>query len=381
MIKTVLKVVYVAFGVIIAFLVYMIGFNSNGFNHIQRITNEAIESKDYAEVGMIHGGCLDKRSIVEENSDAFDMAIFPSTVLSTVSYYTNVEEKTTTSENSYDNSYYIYIFNPTYSTKNVTTNGVVTNKTGLRFKSEAGSYDYLFSISSTINVDSYIEFPASKNESLLGATRDIESGYTNWGFYNVTLTDTMVTAAQSQLNGAIKSVAVLDSLGEEVATVSATLDFSQDFFTDVKPLVDNYNSFIAEYNAATDDEGRRSAETKFNEFYLSNAETGVVGFEDSFPNDNYTFRHPDSYLRPSSLTWQTIGMLVVYLLCVALLYVLLFHFAFLKGLISRDNHFRRNPGAKARTGNEVNSAGKTSNSTIIDAEAKEVPVKKDSKNK
>lgn len=376
MIKTVLKVVYVAFGVIIAFLVYMIGFNSNGFNHIQRITNEAIEAKDYAEVGMIHGGCLDKRNIVEENSDAFDMAIFPSTVLSTVSYYANVEEKTTTSENSYDNSYYIYVFNPTYSTKNVTTNGVVTNKTGLRFKSEAGSYDYLFSISSTINSDSYIEYPASKNEALLSATRDIESGHTNWGFYNVTLTDTMVTAAQSQLNGAIKSVAVLDSLGEEVASVEANLDFSQAFFTDVKPLVEHYNSFIAEYNAATDDAGRSAAETKFNEFYLSNTEKGVVGFEDSFPNEYYTFRHPDSYLRPTSLTWQTIGMLVVYLVCVALLYVLLFHFAFLKGLISRNGHYRRNPGAKAKPAANAN----TSNSTIIDAEAKEVPVKKDSKN-
>lgn len=349
MIKSVLKVVYVAFGLIVAVLVYIVGYNSNGFNHISNLTAKAIEAKDYVEVAKIHGGCFDTTNLVEENEDILDLAIFPSTTLTTISYYTNVDEKTTTTVNSYDNSYYIYIFNPQLDMDTKEFNGKTMNYTGIRFSSSNGYYDYKFQITEELNSEDYIEYPQSVKEYLLNSERNLFNSYANWNFFNLTLTSTLINAMESELNGDITSISVLDRDGTSKFTYEVNLDFSQQFFTDVALLVKNYNVYIEEVNS--DDETiQKGAEDKFNEFYLGTETT--KGFLDIFNEiEQYSFRHEDSYLQPASLVWQTIGILVLYLICAFLLYMLFFHFAFLKGLISRDsrkNNYRAKPTTKKK---------------------------------
>lgn len=367
MVKNILKVLYVAFGVILAFVVYIVGYNSNGYSHIESLTSKAIEAKDYTEVAMIHGGCFEKNSLITEDSDVLDMAIFPSTTLSSVQYY--VSEDTTEVKNSYDNSYYIYIFNPNFETTNLKA-ATTTNGTGIRFKSASGSYDYKFVLTDTVNASEMVEKPGSIKESILKGERDLFQNYTNWSFYNFTLTQSIVEAMSDSLNGEINSISVLNSSSEEVFSIDVQLDFSQQFFEDVKPLVENYNTYIEEVNS-DNEEIKNAANDKFDKFYLGDENT--KGFEETFKeNVNYTFRHPDSYLQPTKLVWQTIGMLAIYLVCFALLYVLLFHFAFLKRLISRESHnsYRKNPGVKQRQNKEKGSTGKNSED-IIDVKPSE----------
>lgn len=341
MIKNILKVLYIAFGLIMAFLIYLIGYRSNIYNHIQDLTATAIAEKNYVDVGMIHGGCFEKNNLVVEDSDQLDLVIFPSTTLVSLSYYT--DEKNTTVVNSYDKSYYVYIFYPTFETMDIKTNKLV-NSAGIRFKSINGSYDYVFKISDTVNEDRYIAKPTSAKEVLLNSERNVYS----WEFYNITLTESLIEAMSDSLKGDIVSLSVLDSSGAEVYSVDVALDFSQTFFTDVQPLVDHYNTYLEEYNS--DDKAiRENAVSKFDEFYLGTEDT--EGFEKTFQaNENYTFRYPDSYLQPSKLIWQTVGILALFVICMLLFYVLLFHFAFIKRLVSREGrqNYRRNPGASRR---------------------------------
>ncbi len=369
MVKNILKVLYVAFGIILAFIVYIVGYNANGYNHIQNLTNKAIEAKDYTEVAMIHGGCFEKNNLISEDSDVLDLVIFPSTTLSSVKYYTS--EKDVDAANSYDNSYYIYIFNPTFETTNLKTT-TVTNGTGIRFKSANGSYDYKFTLTEEVNRSEMLEKPNNVKDSILKGTRDLSKNYTNWNFYNFTLTESIIEAMSDSLNGEITALSILNSSSEEVFSIDVQLNFSQQFFEDVKPLVEHYNTYIEEVNS-DDKEIKDAADEKFDQFYLGDENT--KGFEESFKeNQNYTFRHPDNYLQPTKLVWQTIGILVIYLVCFALLYMLLFHFAFLKRLISRDTHnnYKRNPGVKQREA--INAKTKEINKNEKDTDVKPTEV-------
>ena len=243
MLKSILKVLYISFGIIIAFFVYMLSYNTNAYSYIQGITMDAIEAKDYAEVAMIHGGCFDKRNIAVENDDKFDLAVFPSTTLSTYNYYTNPDSEDTESVITYDNSYYIYIFNPTFNMTSYTINSKSLNDLAIRFNSTNGSYLYNLEVSNTINSDLYAAKPSNLNESVLKSQRSANYDYTNWHFINVTLTKTMIDEMQSSLNGDISSFTIIDSDGKEVSTIDIQLDFSQVFFTDVSPLVQHYNEY------------------------------------------------------------------------------------------------------------------------------------------
>ena len=369
MLKSILKVLYISFGIIIAFFVYMLSYNTNAYSYIQGITMDAIEAKDYAEVAMIHGGCFDKRNIAVENDDKFDLAVFPSTTLSTYNYYTNPDSEDTESVITYDNSYYIYIFNPTFNMTSYTINSKSLNDLAIRFNSTNGSYLYNLEVSNTINSDLYAAKPSNLNESVLKSQRSANYDYTNWHFINVTLTKTMIDEMQSSLNGNISSFTIIDSDGKEVSTIDIQLDFSQAFFTDVSPLVQHYNEYIENYQKASDEDDKDAmaeAENKFNEFYLDNEETGTKGFESTFPNEYYTFRHVDSYLRPSSLIWKTIGIIVLYLLCAFILYILLFHFNTIKSIFMRNNNNRN--GYKGR----YTPKGEVINAKASDLKSKEV---------
>lgn len=346
--KTILKFFYLAFAVVLGVVIYLSAYNSAGFNYISDLTKTAIENKEYEKVGLIHGGCFDTKSIANNSSDKLNVAIFPSVTLESFNYYDaeslkegSKEEKTIT-YNEFCNSYYIYIFNSSISDLNTTTNGVSTNMAALRFKSESSTYDYLFKITSDVNSDSYNSKPTSVNDYLIKGGRNLFTYKVNYDFFNITLTSLDIEAMKSQgFNGSITGFDIIDQNGNVVATENVKLDFSQQFFTDAKPLVDNYNTYINEYSNAESKEDKQKAEDKFNAFY-----DGEDGFEKTFTsNSEYTFRYADSYLRPSKLIWNGVGVLAIFALCVVLIYILLFHFAFIKGLITGSGKKQVNYGA------------------------------------
>lgn len=358
--KSLFKILYVGLAFIMAIFIYMLGYNSNGYAYIQTLTGNAIKEANYSEVAKIHGGCFYSESIVTDESDKFDLAIFPSATLSTYTYYSSSDlDAEATTDYLYENSYYIYVFKPTYEYDNLSV-GDTFNNTAIRFNSANGSYNYLLNVTDAINTDHLSTQPLSLNDSALKASRNAISSYSSWEFFNITLTATMIEAMQSELKGAITSVTLVDSEGKDVDTVAVELNFDHQFFTDVEPLAVKYNEYIKEFNAADqakDKDGVKAAEEKFNAFYEGDGST--KGFKDKFfeINSKNSFRHDDDYLRPGKLVWQSIGMIVLFVVCAALLYVLLFHFNFIKSIVFKDRsgNYRKAPGAYSKKANSINA--------------------------
>lgn len=370
--KSLFKILYVGLAFIMAIFIYMLGYNSNGYTYIQTLTREAINDKNYSEVAKIHGGCFYSESIVTDNSDKFDLAVFPSATLSSYTYYSSNElDATSQTEHVYENSYYIYIITPTYEFNDLTA-GEKFNNTAIKFNSESGSYTYLLNVTEFINTDSMAAQPLSVNDVALKSARNAISNYNSWGFFNVTLTDTMIKAMQTELNGNITSITIVDSLGKDVDTVEVDLSFNHQFFIDIQPLSTEYNKFIKDYNAADqagNKDGLKEAENKFNAFYEGDENT--KGFKETFfeLNDKNSFRHDDDYLRPGKLVWQSIGMIILFVVCATLLYILIFHFKFIKSIVFKD-----------RSGNYKKGYGAYKKSNTINAKAETVkPVNKASK--
>jgi hypothetical protein len=360
MIKSIFKVLYIGFAVIMAILVYIAGYNTNAFNYINNITSDAINNKNYVEVAKIHGGCFETINVVDKqpslNKNNYELAIYKSGTLLTEEYYISDEDKT--QENEYVNSYYIFLFGLTDTLDASTDGTTLTNKTAFNFVGTEGTYTYYFKVSSVYNTSYYNNKPKSVSDALLGDERDLFSNQNNWGFVNLTFTETLL---DSMNIGDVKQIQVTDAIGDVVFTQDVVLDFNKEtgFFNEISPLVINYNEYIDNVTGDASDEDINKAESKFNEFYLK--------FEENFlKNENNSFRHEDSYLQPSKLVWKTIGLLCLYGVSVLVLYILLFNFTFIKKIFVR-NSYSNDYGTRA-----VNKNKKTA----IDAEVKEIKEEK-----
>ena len=328
------KVLYIGIAVVIGIFVYIIGYQSNQYNHLTSVVNDAIASSNYSDVAKVFGGCFDTNSIVEDDADDLDLVVYPATSLIDQKYYQGENEVRYL---KYEAAYYIYIFKSSFSYSNTTSSsGAVSNETGFVFYSGQNEYHYHFVVSDSVNNTEYVEHPTNPKELVLNNGRDYTNSQSTWYFMTITLTETMLDDIVKELNGNIDSMAIVDSFGEEVYKTNINLDFSQEFFIDLEPLFENYNVYLTDYA-----KGVAGAEEKFLEFYgVTGGDTGWLNttFEGYKTTKGYTFRFDDSYLSPSKLVWQTIGMLVLYMLVMALFYILIFHFRSIKRLFTRDNY-------------------------------------------
>lgn len=363
MIKKVLKVLYISFGLLIGLLVCLVGYQTNGATHVMNMINEAIDSKNYSELVMINGVCFDKESIVEDNSDKLDIAIFPGTHLTAAQYYENDDDKTVVEKYLAEKAYYIYIISPDFSIKGYSENKEFVNRSGLKFVSNNASYKYNFLVSDTVN-DEYVEkTPICFEDSYFGY-RDVINDNSVWGFMNIVVTEGMLKAMNVSNTNKIE---VYDDTDNIVASFDVNLDFSQKFFTDVEPLVSTHNDYLKKIDGHENDRSLvKEADAEFEKFYLGEAKDGSSGFKNDFVklDDSYSFRYDDKILAPGKLVWQTIGGLVIYLLAAVVLYLLFFHFKDLMNIFTKNKgNYRVNPAS-------VNAA-KQANNNIINAKVKE----------
>lgn len=359
MFKSIFKVMYIGFAIVLAVLVYVAGYNTNIFDHIGGLTNQAINDKNYVEVAKIHGACFETKNIVTEqpetNKNNYELAVFKSSIQISEQIY--VDEKTEpVTENGYDYSYYIYLFGLTDVLDQTTDGETLSNETAFNFVGTEGTYTYYFKVSKDYNSTFYTEKPKNINEALLGKERDLFSYQINWGFVNLTLTETLLKAMNI---GTINQIEVTNASGNVVFEQDVVLDFNKDsgFFADINPLIVSYNEYIDEVTAAEkDNEKINKANEKFETFYKE--------FEEKFlATEGYTFRHEDSYLQPGKLVWKTVGLLAFYVLAAAILYILIFNFAAIKNLFSK-NSYSNSYGQRAVEKNKKEQA--------IDAKVEEI---------
>lgn len=323
------KVLYFGFAVIIGIVIALVGYSSNQYNHISGLVTSAVNEKRYEDVPRVFGGCFDTKSIITEDVDTLDLVIYPGTSLTNTSYTVSETKETYM---VYEEAYYLYIFSPKFSFVNETgSDNKLQNKTAIRFNSGDKYYDYPFVATSSINSSEYVEKPSSIKETIMNTSRDLTTTQANWNFMTLTLTKTMMEFIKESNGAETTSISILDNTGKEVFSTDASLDFSQQFFTDIDDLIVNYNIYLKAYQK---DKNDSEAVNVFNKFY----DEWYKEFEANTATTGYTFRYDDSELSPTSLIWQTVGMEALFVVVVILLYILLFHFAGLKRIFSRETY-------------------------------------------
>ena len=322
------KVIYIGIAVIIGIAIFFLGYNSNQMNHLLNLVNDAITNERYHEVPMIWEGCFDTNSIVEKSSDDLDIVIYPATSQVDVTYNTDKRYL------KYEKAYYVYIFNAKFTYNNVSTGSDSSyNKTSMEFSNGTETYPYYFVADSTMNSSSYVANPTTVEDAVLKNQRNIVATFDSWNFMKFTLTETMAKEIQKELGGEITKITLKDSTGESKYTADVNLNFSQNFFSDLQILFDNYNTYLDAY-LTSDEEKIKEATNKFNEFY----EPWYEEFNEKKEQTGYTFRYDDSYLAPGKLIWQTVGIEALYLVVVEIFYIILFHFKSLRRIFSRGHY-------------------------------------------
>lgn len=352
MIKTILKVVYFTFAAIIGVIVYSMGYQSSTYEAVESKINGFIEKGEYKNVARIFGALFDQRNLaLNVESDKLNMAIFAGATELKVNYYTKAEDDkyTTNTFHTYDKAYYIYLFNPTFERQQGNIDGEYIDNTAITFFNEDGdAYNHYFTLNNEVNKSIYVEKPLSVNEALMYGQRDQSTFFSNWGFYNFTFDKGYIDAIVSEhLNGKpITAINVTQGLGDKGSFVletnfSVNLDFSQEFFTDVNPLVEANSTFIPindKYQS-----GSGITKDEYDEAYKQYQQK-TDGFQETFfENENYITTFSQSEIVPNTIIWKAIGMEVLYVLVVIILYFLLFKLKWIKSLIFRDRKGRNIP--------------------------------------
>ncbi|MDE5855722.1 MAG: hypothetical protein K2H06_01610 [Anaeroplasmataceae bacterium] len=306
-------------------------------NHLEGIVKSAIEKEEYYKVPMVWGGCFDTKSIVENNSDKLDLMIYPATSQTDITFG---EEDNSSRYLEFERAYYVYIFNAKYSVDTATDGASSFNKTAIEFSSndsDSVSYNYYFVANETINSNVYVKEPKTKEEVLLNNEREVTNTNKTWNFMRITFTETMLKQISKEMKGSIDKLSVKDCDGNAVYSVNVSLDFSQDFFENVKvkDILTQYNSYLSSYLAADGDSNKLK---ELNKEWKVKFDTWKSEFREDIPNTGYAIGYEKDVVTPSKLVWQTIGMLALYAIVVLLFYVLLFHFSTIKRIFSRENY-------------------------------------------
>ncbi|MDE6408229.1 MAG: hypothetical protein K2K50_06465 [Anaeroplasmataceae bacterium] len=330
------KILYFGIAIVIGILVYIIGYSSNQMNHLEGIVKGAIQKEEYYKVPMVWGGCFDTKSICDNNSDKLDLMIYPATSQTDVTY----GEDNSTRCLEFEKAYYVYIFNAKFSVDTATDGKNSFNKTAIEFSSnDAGSssYDYYFVVNENINSNVYVKEPKSVEEVLLNNAREVTNTNATWNFMRITFTETMLKQMTKEMNGNIHKLSVKDCDGNVVYSVNVNLDFSQGFFADTKidEILTKYNTYLSAYLAA---EGDSSKLKELNGTWGKEFDTWKKEFTEASPTTGYTIGYERSYVTPSKLVWQTIGMLILYAVVILLFYMLLFHFGAIRRIFSRETY-------------------------------------------
>ncbi|MDE7213878.1 MAG: hypothetical protein K2N42_04805 [Anaeroplasmataceae bacterium] len=331
------KILYFGIAIVIGILVYIIGYSSNQMNHLEGIVKNAIASEEYYKVPMVWGGCFDSKSIADNNSDKLDLMIYPATSQTEVTYG---DEENSSRFLEFERAYYVYIFNAKFSVDTATDGTSSFNKTAIEFASnDAGSssYDYYFIVNETVNSSQYIKEPTSAEEALLNNEREVSNTNSTWNFMRITFTETMLKQISKEINGGIHKLSVKDCDGSVVYSIDINLDFSQDFFkaTMIDEVITKYNKYLDDYMAA---EGDSSKLKEINSTWGKEFEDWKAEFKENSPTTGYVIGYERDVVTPSKLVWQTVGMMALYVLVIALFYILLFHFGAVKRIFSRENY-------------------------------------------
>ncbi len=383
-IKTFFKVFYIALGVILAAFVAIIAYNNYAIGHIQSIANEAVKSKDYTELERIFGTFFSTDAILDERTDKYDLVVYPSVAFSSYTYY-NADDEAQLYEKE-DYSYYIYVVEPSLDIINdVYKSSILSNESGIRlFFDDDTSFLYYFTIDQTYNTAYLQEKPTDENSAILYTKRNTFTAYSYLNYFDITITSSIIDAAKavsnSNASATLSGISLVDSSGRDVAKYDVLMDFSQDFYTYIDTYVTSYNNYILEFKAASDNDTKKELTSQFENFFYGDNNDG---FYYTFSNNlNCGVGYGKDYAYPGWLYLQAGGMTLLFIFVLFLLYMLLFHFGFLRSTAEKiiNGSRRRNVGRKGNVDVSSSRISKVNKDNEKDIKEKELSIDEENKN-
>lgn len=377
-IKTFFKVLYIALGLIVAVFVAIITYNNYAISHIQNLASTAVNTKNYNELEYIFGTFFSTKEVIKDSTAQYDLVVYPSVAFSSYTYYNASDEAIKYEQEDY--AYYIYLVKPSLDIINdVTKSNVKSNESGIRLNfDDDTSFLYNFSIDTTYNSNLYKEKPTSATEAILYSKRNTFTAYSYLNYFDITITSSIINAAKevakSNNDAKVTSISIVNSSGVDVTKCEVSLDFSQDFYTKVNPYVTTYNDYITAYKATEDKETRKALTSDFEKYFYGSNKDGFY----------YTFGQLEDcgvgrgrdYVYPWWLYLQAGGMTLLFAVVLFLLYMLIFHFAFLRKLAERitSGGRKRNQGRRGNVDVEASRIKKVTpkKEDVIETDFKEV---------
>lgn len=340
MFRTILKIGYITVVLVLAILFGVLNYNTGADEAYIEALKSAVQaegSKDLASVFSSFSLPYDTVPYAKADTEGTNnLEVFGAVNMLTVNYTETVDgEKKAQSYREVENIYYVFIKNITYKDGNKIDGENVINKSGLRFYNEDGKYyDYHFVVSKKVNSDEYSDEIDSVTKGLVNAERDISNLFRKQGsqynFIVTNISESLVGYVKTKLdNKDIVKFNLIDRDGEKVYNdIDIKFDFSQQFFTDLKPFRDAFKL----YYGAQDKEAQdyKDAVQYLEDFKVANLN-----------NANYAEGLAKDQIYNAKLVWRTIGIVALFVVAFAIVYILLFHFKLIKRIIFREN---RNKG-------------------------------------
>ena len=378
-IKTFFKVLYIAVSLVVAVFVAIITYNNYAISHIQNLATTAVNAKNYNEVERIFGTFFSTKAEIYEVEKDYEFVIYPSVAFSSYTYTNASGEKTLYEQE--DKAYYLYLIKPSIDIINDVKSSTISNQSGFRlYFNDGTSFLYNFAVDSTYNSNLLKEEPQNLNDAILYSKRNTFTAYSYLNYFDITITTSIVNAAKevsnSSADATVSAIAVVDSTGKDVKKYDANLDFNQTFYSYAQTYVDKYNTYIKDFKAAVSNDTKKSLTSEFENFFYGSNKDGYY----------YTFsNNPDcgvgygkDYAYPWWLYLQAGGMTLLFAVVLFLLYMLLFHFSFLRSLAQRLTTGRNRPRNQGRRGNvnvEASRIKKVNDENNLKADVKEVETK------
>ena len=397
--KIITRILFIAFSAIIIFFTTIIFYNTSKGDHILKITNDALEAKDYKGVLELYGGLYNEVPVVKQEEGTNDLWLVTSATEKNF-FYNNGNSSKDNLYHKFVKSYNLYMFNVVdLQTNNIKEAGKTKNLTGIKFITDKTdvSYIYPFIISSTVNNDNFAETHPTINATYVYETRDYLADKGKTGFFNIEISEDLIAAIESEVEANIVGFNIVNNDGISLYESDFNFEFNYDeeFYSDsqIGTIISAYEKFIpyydsykfgnkynvADYIPNLSNEEYKKQITEFNEkmdTFTEGVRAGNV-YDESLKlslNDKEIFNSKVI----SSCVWRTIGVDALVLLVFAVIYVLLFHFKQLRDFIFRNEKrtpirakvVNKEPEVAAKPGFSYNQSGNKKKEIEAKPEAK-----------
>ena len=377
--KTIIKIIYIAFCLVLAVIIALGMYTSFASSNYSALLSNAVakakevenyqdaEYSDIARCFSIFSTPLENEPSLlyaEENGKNI-IFIYESVNQHNASYSIDGKDETIS---RVENVYLVTILHPEFNFLNLSDK---TNPSAFRFygtNSETPYYDYYFNLSSDCNSGTYLAKPTTEKESVLRGGRSLLDTYrTSYDLIFFPLTETTMSYIKENLKSDVVGFNIVDNATNSVYKKSEYVDFKFDFPNAAGTFYADMEDFVKYYNIYTENrEGKGDYDTDtvnaasvYIESFTKDPSSMIPDF-----NTKYIQGYPrESVYTGTDMVMKTIGITLLFVVVVALIYILLFHLKSIKKFIRRfskkEEPERKIPNRRPQT-NVVISKSKVS---------------------